>query len=135
LNKVILLAFRKQDVLLDVVQDAIERVLRDGGEKVERCLGAGDVHSLDNAPFEYRARQALPGDKGFSPVAVSGGQHVQEKHLGLLSEDAPWPGEKSSNVLGCQVGEAGGRDVRGFVLTGILADPTQFEHATGALWA
>ena len=70
-EKVVLLAFRKQDVLLDIVQDAVERVLCDGGEKVERRRGAGNVHSLDNAPFEYGARQALPGDNGFSLLAVS----------------------------------------------------------------
>ena len=55
----ILLAFGKQDVLLDVVQDAVERLLRDRGEEVEWRLRAGDVHPLDDAPFEYRAWQAL----------------------------------------------------------------------------
>jgi hypothetical protein len=62
IEQVILLAFSQQDILLHVMQYPVERVLCYRGEEVERRLGAGNVHSLDNAPFEYGARQALPGD-------------------------------------------------------------------------
>ena len=62
MEQVVLLAFSKQDILLHVMQYPVERVLCYRGEEVERRLGAGNVHSLDNAPFEYGARQALPGD-------------------------------------------------------------------------
>ena len=71
-EKMVLLAFRKQDVLLDVVQDAVERVLSDGGEKIERRLGAGDVHSLCYAPVEYRTRRALQSHERLGPLAVAG---------------------------------------------------------------
>src|SRR5215475_233396 len=72
IEQVILLAFGKQDVLLDVMQDAVERVLRNRSQEVERRLGAGDMHPLDNAPFEYGTRQALPRHEGLGSLAVAG---------------------------------------------------------------
>src|SRR5262245_14245542 len=72
IDQVILLAFGKEDVLLDMMQDAVERVLRNRSQEVERRLGAGDMHPLDNAPFEYGTRQALPRHEGLGSLAVAG---------------------------------------------------------------
>src|SRR5262245_51454398 len=72
IEQVILLAFSKQDILLDLVQDAVEGVLRNRSQEVERRLGAGDMHPLDNAPFEYGTRQALPRHQGLGSLAVAG---------------------------------------------------------------
>src|SRR5215468_8179977 len=92
IEQVILLAFGQQDVLLDIVQDSIERVLGDCREEIERSLGSGDVHSLDNTPFEHRTRHALLGHKGLGRLAVAGleqrdqllslaGPHLLERHI------------------------------------------------------
>src|SRR5215831_3784342 len=71
-EQMILLAFGHQDVLLDVVQDAVERMLRNRRKEVERRLCAGNVHPLDHAPFKYGARQALPGHDSLGALAVTG---------------------------------------------------------------
>src|SRR5262245_28126236 len=69
-EQMILFAFGEQDVLLDLVQDAIEGMLRNRREKVEWRFGSSDVHALHNAPFEYGARQALPGYNCLGALAV-----------------------------------------------------------------
>ena len=70
-EKVVLLPFRQQDILLDVVQNAVERVLRDGREKIERRPGTGNMHPLRYAPVEHRVRRALVGHECLSSLAVA----------------------------------------------------------------
>src|SRR5262245_56382381 len=92
IEQMILLAFGKQDVLLDLVQDTLERVLRNRSQEVEGRLGAGDVHPLDDAPFEYGTRKALPRHEGLGSLAVAGLEqrdellrlarpHLLERHI------------------------------------------------------
>src|SRR5262249_2999048 len=71
-KKVVLLPFRQQDVLLDVVQNAVQRVLRDRRQKIEGYAGTGDVHSLRYAPVEHGVRRALLCQEGLSSVGVAG---------------------------------------------------------------
>src|SRR5262245_64046369 len=68
IEQMILLAFGKQDVLLDLVQDTLERVLRNRSQEVEGRLGAGDVNSLDDAQFEYVSRKTLPRHAGICSI-------------------------------------------------------------------
>src|SRR5262249_58243001 len=71
-KKVVLLPFRQQDVLLDVVQNAVQRVLRDRRQKIEGYAGTGDVHSLRYAPVEHGVRRALLCHEWLSSLAGSG---------------------------------------------------------------
>src|SRR6266536_2371357 len=91
-KKMVLLTFRQQDVLLDVVKDAVKRVLRDGGKKIERRPGTRDVHPLRYAPVEHGARRALLCHECLSPLAVAGleqryqllrlaGRHLFQRHI------------------------------------------------------
>src|SRR5215471_2481674 len=61
-------------------------------QEVEWGLGAGDMHPLDYAPFEYRARLALLGYHGLGSLAIAGfeprdqlpgpaGPHLLERHI------------------------------------------------------
>src|SRR5215510_2509131 len=72
IEQMILLAFSQQDILFDVVQDPVERMLRNLSEEVERRLGARNVHALNDAPFEYGAWQALLGHHALGSLAVAG---------------------------------------------------------------
>src|SRR5262245_16605015 len=74
-EQMILLAFGQQDILLDVVQDSVERMLGNRHEEVEWRLGASDVHALRDAPIEHRAWQTLLGDKSFGGLAVASLEH------------------------------------------------------------
>src|SRR5215471_15053196 len=67
----VLLAFGEQNVLLHIVQNAFERVLRYRGEEIERRLGSRDVHSLRDTPVEHRARQTFFGYKRLGCFAIA----------------------------------------------------------------
>jgi hypothetical protein len=72
IEQVILLAFSEKNVLFDVVENTIERVLGDRRQKIKGRFGPCDMHPLDDAPFEDEARLTLLGDEGLGALAVTG---------------------------------------------------------------